>query len=81
MKRWGKESPEEPAVVSVAAATGGRGQMGAATGTAAREPRLGLSCCSASTQLLPAAKAVYRQPLAPSSLLPGTTAHFNCSLD
>lgn len=42
-----------------------------------------LNCCPASTQLLPVAKskAVHSQPLAPSSLLPRTTAHSTCSLD
>lgn len=46
---WGAE-------VSVAAAAGGKRQTGAATGTAAGEPCFRLSCCPASTQLLPLSK-------------------------
>lgn len=60
-----KESPEELTVVSAtAAATGGRGQMGPATGTAARKP------CSAAALLQPSSSLLQNQKQSTASHLP-----------
>lgn len=62
--KLGRESPEELTVVSAAAATGGRGEMGAATGTAAREP------CSAAALLQPSSSLLQNQKQSTASYLP-----------